>query len=214
MASTPPAAPRALEGLITDHRTTLSDLYAALSPAPQPLVDAHLASLESHLATLLAEQRQAAEAQVQAAEDRLAAAWTRVHDWQAALGEPLRPAKRRGDGPLLALVDDVDRIREGMKGRMEERGTRILALHERLRSLAEVVGRDWLDVELEDAAESGSWEDLNLKLERMGALETEIMRCEAEIVRPFSAFCPSLPRADRPTDPLPPVARRPTDETS
>ncbi|GAA5921137.1 hypothetical protein JCM3775_004106 [Rhodotorula graminis] len=183
MASTPPAAHRALEHLITEHRTTLADLYAALSPAPQPLVDSHLASLESALDTLLASQRSAAEAQVAAAEQRLAAAWTRVHDWQAALGEPLRPAKRRGDGPLLVLVDEVDRIREGMKGRMEERGTRILALHERLRALAEVVGREWLDVELDDAAQSGSWEDLNLKLERMGALETEIMRCEAEIAR-------------------------------
>ncbi|GAA5911283.1 hypothetical protein JCM8208_004318 [Rhodotorula glutinis] len=183
MASTPPAAPRALEHLITDHRNTLADLYAALSPAPQPLVDSHLASLESHLATLLASQRSAAEAQVAAAEHRLAAAWNRVHDWQAALGEPLRPAKRRGDGPLLALVDEVDRIRDGMKGRMEERGTRILALQERLRSLADVVGPDWLEVELEDAAQSGSWEDLNLKLDRMGALETEIMRCEAEIAR-------------------------------
>ncbi|GAA5836948.1 hypothetical protein JCM9279_007713 [Rhodotorula babjevae] len=181
MVSTPPAAPGALEHLITEHRNTLADLYAALSPAPQPLVDSDLASLESHLASLLASQRSAVEAQVAAAQDRLAAGWTRVHDWQAALGEPLRPAKHRGDGPLLALVDDVERIREGMKGRMEERGTRILALHERLRSLADVVGRDWLEVELDHAAESGSWEDLNLKLERMGALETEIMRCEAEI---------------------------------
>lgn len=211
MGDSSPAAPRALEHLITQHRTTLSDLYAALSPSPQPLVDAHLASLEATLSASLAAQRAAAEAQVAAAEERLAAGWTRVHDWQAALGEPPRPTKRRGDGPLLALVDDVERIREGMKGRMQERGTRILALQARLRSLAEVVGRDWLEVDLEEAAESGSWEDLNLKLERMGALEREIMRCEAEIVRLrslASLCCPA-----RSTDPTSDCGR-PTAERS
>ncbi|GAA6049907.1 hypothetical protein JCM3770_007044 [Rhodotorula araucariae] len=181
MSASGPAAPHTLEDLITSHRATLSTLYAALSPAPQPLIDAHLAALHKTLADQLAAQQSAAEAEVAAAEDRLAAAWARVHDWQQALGEPLRPAKARGDGPLLALVDDVERIRTGMKGRMEERGTRILALQERLRSLATVVGSDWLEVELESAAEEGRWEDLNLKLERMGALEREIVRCEAEI---------------------------------
>lgn len=211
MGDSSPAAPRALEHLITQHRATLSDLYAALSPSPQPLVDAHLASLEATLSASLSAQRAAAEAQVAAAEERLAAGWTRVHDWQAALGEPPRPTKRRGDGPLLALVDDVERIREGMKGRMQERGTRILALQARLRSLAEVVGRDWLEVDLEEAAESGSWEDLNLKLERMGALEREIMRCEAEIVRLrslASLCCPA-----RSTDPTSDCGR-PTAERS
>ncbi|BGP42853.1 Microtubule bundling protein [Rhodotorula kratochvilovae] len=181
MSTSAPSAPPALEELIAAHRTTLNTLYAALSPAPQPLIDAHLAALHSTLSAALSSQRSTAEAEVAAAEERLAAAWARVHDWQQALGEPLRPAKKRGDGPLLALVDEVERIRAGMKGRMEERGTRILALQERLRSLAEVVGREWLEVELEQAAEEGRWEDLNLKLERMGALERETVRCEAEI---------------------------------
>ncbi|GJN93099.1 hypothetical protein Rhopal_006144-T1 [Rhodotorula paludigena] len=181
MAETGTSTPQTLEQLVAEHRTALNTLYAALSPAPQPLVDAHLASLHSTLSAAISTQHAAASAEVAEAEERLAAAWRRVHDWQTALGEPLRPAKQRGDGPLLSLVDEVERIREGMKGRMEERGKRILVLQERLRELADIVGREWLQVELEQAAQEGRWEDLNLKLDRMGELEREVMRCEAEI---------------------------------
>uniref|UniRef100_A0A0K3CIC3 BY PROTMAP: gi/472584167/gb/EMS21773.1/ microtubule associated protein [Rhodosporidium toruloides NP11] gi/647394509/emb/CDR35739.1/ RHTO0S01e06040g1_1 [Rhodosporidium toruloides] n=1 Tax=Rhodotorula toruloides TaxID=5286 RepID=A0A0K3CIC3_RHOTO len=181
MADSASTTPLSLEELITSHRTTLKTLYTALSSAPQPLIDTHLASLHSTLSQAVASQRTTAEAEVADAEARLAAGWRRVHDWQTALGEPLRQEKKRGDGPLLSLVEEVDQIKEGMKGRMEERGKRILQLQAKLRELSVVVGKDWLQVELEDAAAEGKWEDLNLKLDRMGALERELLRCEAEI---------------------------------
>ncbi|BGP27094.1 Microtubule bundling protein [Rhodotorula toruloides] len=181
MANSAAMTPPSVEELIASHRETLQSLYTALSSVPQPLIDAHLASLHSKLSQAVASQRTTAESEVADAEARLAAGWRRVHDWQTALGEPLRQEKKRGDGPLLSLVDEVDQIKEGMKGRMEERGKRILQLQAKLRELSEVVGKDWLQVELENAAAEGKWEDLNLKLDRMGALERELLRCEAEI---------------------------------
>ncbi|BGO94930.1 Microtubule bundling protein [Rhodotorula toruloides] len=181
MADSASTTPLSLEELIASHRKILQALYTALSPSPQPLIDTHLTSLHSTLSQAVASQRTTAEAEVADAEARLSAGWRRVHDWQTALGEPLRQEKKRGDGPLLSLVEEVDQIKEGMKGRMEERGKRILQLQAKLRELSEVVGKDWLQVELEAAAAEGKWEDLNLKLDRMGALERELLRCEAEI---------------------------------
>lgn len=189
MTDSASATAPSLEALIASHRETLQALYTALSPAPQPLIDAHLASLHSTLSQAVTTQRTTAEAEVADAEARLAAGWRRVHDWQTALGEPLRQEKKRGDGPLLSLVEEVDQIKDGMKGRMEERGKRILQLQAKLREVSEVVGKDWLQVELEDAAAEGKWEDLNLKLDRMGALERELLRCEAEIVSPRLDMC-------------------------
>ncbi|GAA6042473.1 hypothetical protein JCM8097_003044 [Rhodosporidiobolus ruineniae] len=180
-SSTPPHPPPPLPALLETHTASLLALYSALSPSPAPLLESDLDALRASLASVLAHQVAAAEAQVAQAEEKLAAAWRRVHDWQAALGEPLREAKKRGDGPLLLLVDEVEGIREGMKGRMEERGKRIVALHARLRELRETVGREWLAVELE--SEDKGWEEMDLRLDRMGELEREVMRCEAEIAR-------------------------------
>ncbi|BGP19418.1 hypothetical protein JCM10213_000655 [Rhodosporidiobolus nylandii] len=178
---TPSEPEQPLSTLLTAHESTLTALYTSLSPLPAPLIGGHLSSLRTQLAALLAVQVAEAEAEVQQAEQRLAAGWKRVHDWQAALGEPLRPAKQRGDGPLLSLCEEVDGIKEGMKGRMEERGRRMVVLHARLREVSEVVGAEFLEVQAEE--EGKGWEEMDLRLEKMGELEREIMRCEAEISR-------------------------------
>ncbi|GAA5992205.1 hypothetical protein JCM10908_001819 [Rhodotorula pacifica] len=174
-----------LTALISDHHTKLSQLYTVLSPAPKALVEEHLSLLHSTLASTIHQQLAQAEQEVSAAEERLALGWKRVHDWQTALGEPLRPAKKRGDGPLVSLVEDVDRIKEGMKSRMQERGQRILGLQKKLRGLAEIVGREWLEISLEQGAaadeDDDRWEDLDLTQNRMNALEREVVRCESEI---------------------------------
>ncbi|GAA5904833.1 hypothetical protein JCM5296_005085 [Sporobolomyces johnsonii] len=168
-----------IESLVSAHCTTLTDLYTSLTSSPTPLVEAHLSELSALVAAKIEEQRFAAEAEVAAAEKRLADGWKRVHDWQAALGEPIKEAKKKGDGPLLNLAEEVEGVIEGMKGRMNERGTLIVGLQRSLLELREIVGRDWLQVELEDVEQG--WEELDLRLERMSSLEREVMRCEAEI---------------------------------
>ncbi|GAA5868389.1 hypothetical protein JCM8547_002175 [Rhodosporidiobolus lusitaniae] len=185
MASPPPAPLHSLPDLLTQHSATLTSLYTSLSAFPTPLIEAHFSSLRSSLSALLSSQLATAEADVQRAEERLQAGWTRVHEWQAALGEPLREAKKRGDGPLEVLVEEVERLREGMKGRMEERGKRVVQLHARLRELREVVGREWMGEEKSAKVEEEGkgWEEMNLRLERMSELEREVVRCEAEITR-------------------------------
>lgn len=182
MASPQPVTLATLTGLLSNHHAKLSSLYGLLSPAPQPLVEAHLLPLQTMLASTIDQQLAAAEYEVSSAEERLALGWKRVHEWQTALGEPLRAEKKRGDGPLVSLVEDVDRIKESMKSRMQKRGQRILELQRRLGALAEVVGREWLEISLDEAAQDDDrWEDLDLTQNRMTALEREIVRCESEI---------------------------------
>ena len=193
MASPQPVTLATLTALLSNHHAKLSALYGLFSPAPQPLVEAHLSPLQAMLAPTIDQQLAAAEREVSSAEERLALGWKRVHEWQTALGEPLRAEKKRGDGPLISLVEDVDRIKESMKSRMQERGQRILELQRNLRMLAEVVGREWLEISLDEAAEQDDdrWEDLDLTQNRMTALEREIVRCESEIVGRASRPRPS-----------------------
>ncbi|GAA6013311.1 hypothetical protein JCM10207_000851 [Rhodosporidiobolus poonsookiae] len=180
-AASPPALP--LSQLLTDHQATLTSLYTALSPAPDPLIAPHLDHLRLSLAALIEQQQQQATAELDAARERLTAGWRRVHDWQTALGEELRPAPdlERDSTPVLKLVEQVEAVKEGMKGRMEERGKRILQLHRRLRELREVVGREWVKVQVEE--DGKGWEEMDLRLEKMGEMEREVLRCEAEIAR-------------------------------
>lgn len=194
MASPQPVTLATLTGLLSNHHAKLSSLYGLLSPAPQPLVEAHLLPLQTMLASTIDQQLAAAEYEVSSAEERLALGWKRVHEWQTALGEPLRAEKKRGDGPLVSLVEDVDRIKESMKSRMQKRGQRILELQRRLGALAEVVGREWLEISLDEAAQDDDrWEDLDLTQNRMTALEREIVRCESEIVSGVARDRPRFP---------------------
>ncbi|GAA5968403.1 hypothetical protein JCM11641_007626 [Rhodosporidiobolus odoratus] len=187
LASPPPsqvtsATPQQpLTTLLERHISTLTALYTSLSPSPSSLINTHLTSLRTQLETILASQLTTAQAEVFTAEQKLAASWKRVHDWQAALGEPLRSERHKGDGPLLSLCDEVDALKEGMKGRMEERGKRMLLLNARVGELREVVGSEFVMVSVEEAGKG--WEEMDLRLERMGDLEREVMRCEAEIAR-------------------------------
>lgn len=100
----------------------------------------------------------------------------------------------RGEGPLLVLVQQVEQVLQGMRGRMEERGKRIVALQQRLRELSSsILGMEWLKVELEEEDEvNKGWEGLDLKLDRMSALERELVRCETEIVSLVLPFIRSL----------------------
>lgn len=192
-----------LSQLLVAHEATLTALYTSLSPSPLPLIASHLDSLRTSLDALLAAQLTTATAELQAAEERLAAGWRRVHDWQMALGEQPSAEKKKGDGPVLSLVREVEELRDSMKGRMEERGKRVLQLHQRLRELRDTTGRAFVEVAVEEDASKG-WEELDLRLEKMGEMEREVVRCEAEIVRrllisphPLASLTISLPQTRR-----------------
>lgn len=176
-----------LESLITAHRDLLASLYTSLSPSPTQLVDAQLEAIHSSLDSLIAQQRSTVEDEVARVEGELASRWQKVTDWRVALGEPAGESKKKGDGPLLSLVEEVEQVIEGMSSRMQQRGELIVELQRRLQSFVEVLGREWLTVELEEF-ENG-WEGLDLRLERMSGLERECLRCEAEIVSVLA--CPS-----------------------
>lgn len=174
MTSTP------LEQLITAHRSTLLQLYTSISPAPQPLVNQHLDSLHQLVESQIAQQVQSITEELARVEALLTERWAKVTDWRVALGEPVGAVKTKEDGPLLTLVDEVDQVIQGMRSRMQQRGEAIVELQRRLSGFVEVVGREWLGVELEDW--NKGWEGLDLRLERMSSLERECLRCEAEIV--------------------------------
>jgi hypothetical protein len=169
-----------LESLLVSHRQTLTTLYTKLSPAPLPLLTGKLDELHAALVSTVEQQRVEAEKQVDEVERRLKRSWEKVGEWRSALGESDGAGKTRGEGPLLVLVDSVEAVLEGMRSRMEERGQLIVGLQKRLGELGDVVGREWLGVELENVEEG--WDGLDLRLERMSTLEREVMRCEAEIV--------------------------------
>lgn len=170
-----------LECLLASHRQTLTTLYTTLSPSPLPLLAAQLDALHAQLESTITAQRVEAEAEVAGVEQRVAESWKKVSDWRVALGES--EGKGRGAGPLLVLVDEVEGVLAGMRSRMEERGNLIVGLQQRLTTLSEVLGMQWLAVELEDV--TAGWEGLDLRLERMSCLEREVMRCDAEIVSPL-----------------------------
>lgn len=102
------------------------------------------------------------------------------------LGETMTGSPQVIKGPLESQLEEIERVLGGMRERMSSRGVQIISLQNRLVGMTRegVLGNEWLRVELEN--ESQGWEGMDLRLERMSALEREVCRCENEIVRfPF-----------------------------
>ncbi|KAI5477642.1 microtubule associated protein [Pseudohyphozyma bogoriensis] len=157
-------------------------LYSSLSPSPAPLLQAALSPVQSLLQQTLDDQIAEATAKVDAVKSQLDDAWKRVFDWRTALGEQV--GERSGvEGPLETQLEGVGKVLDGMKGRTEERGKAVMRVQTKLSKLVDeqegVLEKEWLEVELEDL--SSGWEGLDLRLERLSALEREVMRCETEI---------------------------------
>ncbi|SCZ97569.1 BZ3500_MvSof-1268-A1-R1_Chr4-3g07255 [Microbotryum saponariae] len=170
-----------LEVLVAQHRQKLTELYTLISPQPTELVTAQLDALQALLGATIDQQRLCAENerdQIQASLDK---SWEKVGLWRTALGEDASIGKGRGTGPLKTLVQEVEEVLQSMRGRMEERGKQILGLNSRIATFVPTLGREWLQVSLDDVEQG--WEALDLRLERMSALEREVMRCETEIAR-------------------------------
>ncbi|KAK4700631.1 Ase1/PRC1/MAP65 family protein, partial [Phenoliferia sp. Uapishka_3] len=178
MASMSPT-PDSLAALISSHHDSLSKLFTSLTPTPTPLLSAKLDQLHLALSSQIASQLTEVQSLVSAAESRVAAGWQKVTDWKAALGETVGSV--RGDGPLEIQAAEVEAVLSGMRSRMEERGKAIVQLQKRLAGLVEMLGKEFLKVEMEDW-EKG-WEALDLRLERMSNLERELLRCDAEVAR-------------------------------
>lgn len=171
--------PPPLPALIVAHEATLLRLYTSLSPSPEATLATKQRALHLALTNTITAQLAEAEAAVAVAEARVAAGWQKVLDWRTALGET--GGQQRGEGPLETQATDVEATLDGMRGRMEDRGKAIVMLQTRLAALATTLGTDFLALKLE-RFEDG-WDALDLRLERMSALEREVLRCDAEIVR-------------------------------
>lgn len=193
--STDPAASSSLEELIAQHRTRQLGLYTTLSPLPQPLLTSDLDALQAALSATLEQQRQQAEQQVQDAITRLDADWAKVADWRNALGEKPQPSNSRNEAtaattPLLVQLDQVERVLQGMRSRMQARGEAILQTQRRLKlEYVPLLGLDFVTVKIEevvgaDQVDAGDWETLqDLSLDRLTELERQLMTCETELVR-------------------------------
>lgn len=167
-----------LELLLSNHTATLSALYSSLSPTPAPLLSASISELEQSITNTISTQLATVQAEITCVEESLTTSWKKVSDWRCALGEA--EGRRRGEGPLLLLVKEVEGILAGMRSKMEARGVAIIGLQEKLHAMRDVLGSEWLMVELEDI--SAGWEGLDLRLERMNNLMRECSRCETELV--------------------------------
>ncbi|SCV69366.1 BQ2448_2386 [Microbotryum intermedium] len=162
-----------LEALVAQHRQTLTQLYTLISPHPTELVSAQLGALQSLLGATIDQQRLCAEKERDEIQASLDKSWDKVTLWRTALGEDASTGKRRGTGPLKTLIQQVEDVLQGMRGRMEERGKQILGLNSRIAAFVPTLGKEWLQVTLDDAEQG--WETLDLRLERMSALERELI---------------------------------------
>ncbi|SGY76227.1 BQ5605_C005g03476 [Microbotryum silenes-dioicae] len=170
-----------LEVLVAQHRQKLTELYTLISPQPTELVSAQLDALQALLGATIDQQRLCAENERDQIQASLNKSWEKVGLWRTALGEDASIGKRRGTGPLKTLAQEVEEVLQSMRGRMEERGKQILGLNSRIATFVPSLGKEWLQVSLDDVEQG--WEALDLRLERMSALEREVMRCETEMAR-------------------------------
>lgn len=168
-----------LVNLISNHEEEITNLYTKLSPNPTILINSSLQELEISIKTIISTQFLTIKNEVEEVESSLNNSWKKVKDWKLALGEESL-GRERGTGPLLNLILEVEGILESMRSRMEERGLLIVSLQSRLISMRDVLGIEWMQVELENI--DNGWEGLDLRLERLSKLEREVVRCDAEIV--------------------------------
>lgn len=175
----------ALETLLSEHRSTLSNLYTKLSPAPLPLLTSKLDLLHQALASTISQQRLEAEQEIEAVETSLDDKRKKAKHWRNALGEQDNKDQEEQSAngiPLLTQLTSVEKILNGMRERMETRGRMILKLQATLLSFTHILGMTWLSIEI-PAEPLTEWDGQDLRLERLSALEREIVRCESEIVR-------------------------------
>jgi len=169
-----------MQTLIEAHQATITQLYTQLSPDPTPLIDSSVSELSAQLEALLTAQRSSIQTKLASISDQLNKSWTQVSEWREALGDPATDGQTAL--PLEAEVDRVEGVLGGMRGRMRERGEKVVEVQTKLGELSE-----WIEVgaELEDL--SGGWEKLDLRVSRLQALEDELRRCQTQVVSTTTA---------------------------
>lgn len=189
-----------MELLIQEHESTITDLYTKLSNSPKEFINSNLNELTQSIQLLLSSQLTLVQSKVNEAETTLTNNWKKVSDWKLALGESTStPGLVRKEGiPLESLLEQVETILTSMRSRIQQRGLSIISLTQKLVSLRNVLGNEFITVELENiqsevelegesttatsVAAVAAWEGLDLRLERLSVLEREVLRGENEIV--------------------------------
>ncbi|KAM0752168.1 hypothetical protein T439DRAFT_324245 [Meredithblackwellia eburnea MCA 4105] len=184
--------------LLSSQLESLTQIYSKLSTQqPNTLLQADLQLIHDNLKQSLDTKLTHAQTRLEQAQDAVTIKWKRVDDWREALGETSKGKRLsstdegRNQGPLDEQDTHVEKVLGGMRSRMKERGTAILELQKKIRNLSQVVGEDFLEVVLEQpqvgsgggGGKEEEWEGLDLKLDRMSKLESEVLRCEMEISR-------------------------------
>lgn len=191
----------ALESLLAEHRLILSELFTQLSHNPLELLSSHLTQLQTSLSHQIILQRQSAQEQVDNAVVLVQDRTVKLEQWLTALGELGGTGGVTGSNnnnnnnnnhiPLLSQLTIIDDRLDAIRDKMKSRAQQILALQQQLFHLTPLLGIAWLKVEIPqggieyDQADD-TWEGIDLTLDRLSALERELVRCQAEIVRsPF-----------------------------
>ena len=164
-----------MEALLRAHHVILTSLYTRLTPTPNPLIEASVSELSAQLESLLAAQRSSIEAKLAEVEAQLDKSWTQVAEWREALGDPSKDG--RTALPLESEVERVEGVLGGMRGRMRERGEKVVEVQAKLAGL-----KEWIEVEVELEDLTDGWEKLDLRMSRLEGLQKELGRCEAELV--------------------------------
>jgi hypothetical protein len=178
---TPPSS--SLTDLISTHTQQLDTLYSSLTTTPAPQIASQLSSLESILRLEISKQTAEINRLLETEREKLDRGWDKVNDWLAALGEPAQ--RRKEEGVLEEMVRDVERVLEGLRNRISERGQAVVKVQRDLYEVREIIGEGDVRVRL-DAKEKlegeKGWEELDLQGDRLAELETELDRCRNEIV--------------------------------
>lgn len=165
--------------LLAEHIDQLHAAYKQLSSQHEQLASDATLSIETVLSRLFDEQDKDVKERLTRASEQLDQSWKRIADWRSALGEPALKRPKNTD-PLDLQCREADKYLDGMKARMQERGETIIRLGKKLDGMRDALGQDWFQVKLDNVSEG--WEALDLRLERMSALEREVVRAEGELV--------------------------------
>lgn len=165
---------------LSRHLDNLKGLHDELASDGPQLTIAAKAEINDALVKIFRAQVTDANDKLGQAREALEQSWKRISDWRNALGEPALKRPKNSD-PLDLQLKEADKYLDGMKARMKERGETIVSLQRKLSTMQDVLGLDWMQVKLEPEWQNG-WEGLDLRLERMAALEREVVRAEGELV--------------------------------
>lgn len=185
-----------LTTLLTTHSDSLTTLYSSLTLTPNPLIESNLSKLYSLISQEINQQTLEIEHVVTTEREKIRNGKKKVQGWYEALGEPVSKdfLKEERDEKGMVLeqqVEEVERVIESLRGRIEQRGREIVQVQKELYQVKEVLGESTRlemgkgGVRLDEKRrleEERGWEELDLRGERLRELQGELERYKGEIV--------------------------------